>query len=106
MPRITYISHAGTPTTVEAAAGMTVMRAAVMNNVAGIDADCGGCCACGTCHVIVDPAWADRLPPPDPAEADMLESVTAPQSTSRLSCQITITDALDGLVVTTPEIQG
>ncbi len=106
MPSITYISHAGVATTVDAAAGMSVMRAAVMNGVDGIDAECGGACACATCHVIVDPAWVDKLPAPAAMEADTLEMVADPEPGSRLSCQVTITDALDGLVVRTPKSQG
>jgi 2Fe-2S ferredoxin len=105
MPSINYLSHTGTLTRVEAPVGMTVMRAAVTNDVPGIDADCGGACACATCHVIVDPDWADRLPPPETMEEDMLDVVTKLYPTSRLSCQITITAALDGLVVRTPESQ-
>lgn len=106
MPKITYHAHDGAVNTVDAAVGMTVMRAAVMNDVPGIDADCGGSCACGTCHVIVDQAWAARLPPPDAAEADMLDTVTDRQPTSRLSCQLQVTAELDGLVVATPASQG
>jgi 2Fe-2S ferredoxin len=106
MPKITYISHAGTPTTLDVASGMSVMRAAVMNAVPGIDAECGGSCACATCHVIVDPAWTDRLPAPSTMELDTLDLVSDPQPNSRLSCQLTLTDALDGLVVHTPLRQG
>ena len=106
MPKITYLSHTGSTTSVEAAIGMTVMRAAVMNGVPGIDADCGGSCACGTCHVIVDPAWAGRLPPPSASELDTLDLVSDPQPNSRLSCQIEVTAAVDGLVVATPAAQG
>jgi 2Fe-2S ferredoxin len=106
MPTVTFISHGGTETIVTASAGLSVMRAAVLNGVPGIDADCGGCCACATCQVIVDPAWSARLPPAAADEADMLESVSSLQPTSRLSCQITLTDALDGLIVTTPASQG
>ncbi len=106
MPHITYIAHDGASTTVDATAGMSVMRAAVMNAVAGIDAECGGACACATCHVVIDPAWAARLPAPAQMETDTLEMVTDPQPNSRLSCQLTMTDALDGLVVHTPARQG
>ena len=106
MPQITYISSAGSSITVNAAVGMSVMRAAVNNGVPGIDAECGGSCACGTCHVIVDAAWADKLPPPADMELDTLDLVTDPGPHSRLSCQLTVTEALDGLVVRTPERQG
>ncbi len=106
MPRITYVSHDGQSRSVDAAIGMTVMRAAVTNGVPGIDADCGGSCACGTCHVFVDPAWADRLPAPTSAENDMLDLVSDLETTSRLSCQIDVTAELDGLIVKTPARQG
>ena len=106
MPKITYLSHTGSTTSIEAAIGMTVMRAAVMNGVPGIDADCGGSCACATCHVIVDPAWAGRLPAPSANELDTLDHVSDPQPNSRLSCQLEVTAAVDGLVVTTPASQG
>jgi 2Fe-2S ferredoxin len=105
MPKITYISTSGDATTVEASVGMTVMRAAVANAVPGIDADCGGSCACATCHVYVDPTWQDKLTAPDGTEADMLEFVLERQPNSRLSCQIQVTPALDGLVVRTPVSQ-
>ena len=106
MPRITYVSHGGQSLSVDAAIGMTVMRAAVTNGIPGIDADCGGACACGTCHVFVDPAWADRLPAPTSAENDMLDLVNDQEPTSRLSCQIDVTAELDGLIVRTPARQG
>ncbi len=106
MPKITYITHAGTENSVDVAVGMSVMRGAVANGLPGIDADCGGSCACGTCHVYVDAAWANKLPAPGQAELDMLEFVSARQDNSRLSCQIDVTAALDGLMVTTPETQG
>jgi len=106
MPNVTFIAHSGRETIVTAPAGVTVMRAAVNNGVPGIDADCGGCCACATCHVIVESAWCARLPPAAADEADMLDSVSSRQPGSRLSCQITLTDDLDGLMVTTPATQG
>jgi 2Fe-2S ferredoxin len=105
MPKITYITHDGAQTTVDTSVGMSVMRAAIANAVDGIDADCGGACACATCHVYVDPAWFDRLPAPQSAEADMLDFVMDRQPNSRLSCQIEVTDAMDGLIVTTPASQ-
>jgi 2Fe-2S ferredoxin len=106
MPKVTFITPAGRATTIDAAAGMTVMRAAVMNAVPGIDAECGGCCACATCHVIVDPEWAGRLPAIDDMEKDTLDLIGEPTPTSRLSCQLTLTPALDGLIVRTPARQG
>ena len=82
------------------------METAIKNNVKGIDAECGGCLSCATCHVYVDPAWFDKLPEPDEDEADMLGFVAAErQPTSRLSCQIIVSDALDGLVVRIPPTQ-
>jgi 2Fe-2S ferredoxin len=105
MPKITYISNAGEQRTVDTSVGMTVMRTAIANAVPGIDADCGGSCACATCHVYVDPAWFDKLKPAESAEADMLDFVIDREPTSRLSCQIEITDALDGLIVRTPASQ-
>jgi ferredoxin, 2Fe-2S len=105
MPKITYISTAGDEQTIDVSVGMTVMRAAIANNIPGIDADCGGSCACATCHVYVDPAWADRVKPPEPTEADMLDFVLDRQPTSRLSCQLEVTADLDGLIVRTPASQ-
>ena len=106
MPKITYMSQDGRSVSVEAAVGMSVMRAAVINDVAGIDADCGGACACATCHVIVDADWAGRLPAPAQMELDTMEMVSEAQPGSRLSCQVIMTAALDGLVVRTPARQG
>jgi ferredoxin, 2Fe-2S len=105
MPKITYISNSGDETTIDVSVGMSVMRAAIANSIPGIDADCGGSCACATCHVYVDPAWADKVKPPESAEADMLDFVLDRQPTSRLSCQIEVTLELDGLVVRTPASQ-
>ena len=91
---------------VEVSTGMTVMEGARDNNVPGIEADCGGACACSTCHVYVDPAWLDRLPPRDPMEQDMLDFAWQPDpARSRLTCQIKVTPDLDGLVVQMPERQ-
>lgn len=90
---------------VEIPAGHSLMEGAVNNDIAGILADCGGACSCATCHVLVDPAWVDVLPPREAMEEDMLEFAVEPGPTSRLSCQITITDALDGLIVTLPASQ-
>jgi 2Fe-2S ferredoxin len=99
MPKVTYIQPDGQTRVVEAAAGTTVMEAAIDNDVAGIVAECGGACSCATCHVYVDPAWADKLPPPDAQEDGMLGCVLDRHATSRLSCQIVLRPALDGLVV-------
>jgi ferredoxin, 2Fe-2S len=107
MPRITYIEHDGTAHVVDVPIGKSVMQGAVENNVPGIDADCGGECACATCHVYVDAAWlsAVGLPPPASQEASMLSFAAVTQPDSRLSCQIPVTASLDGLVVRMPEGQ-
>ena len=106
MAKITYIEHNGTEHLIEVANGLTVMEGARDNNVPGIEADCGGACACSTCHVYVDAAWADKLPTKDDMESDMLDFAWQPDTIrSRLTCQIKVTDALDGLVVNLPEKQ-
>jgi 2Fe-2S ferredoxin len=107
MPKVTYIEHDGNPHEVEVPVGLSVMRGAVDNNVPGIDADCGGECACATCHVYVDPAWLDLtgLPEPGSQEASMLSFAAVAEPNSRLSCQIPMRDELDGLVVRMPEGQ-
>lgn len=105
MPKITYISQSGEEHSVETSVGMTVMRTAIANGIPGIDADCGGSCACATCHVYVDDAWMGKLKAPESAESDMLDFVLDRQPNSRLSCQINITAELDGLVVRTPASQ-
>jgi 2Fe-2S ferredoxin len=106
MPKITYIDHGGTARTVEAAVGSTVMENAIKNNVPGIVAECGGACSCATCHVHVDEAWKEKVGPPSAMEEDMLDFAFDVAPNSRLSCQIKVTDALDGLMVRTPERQG
>ncbi|HWS73528.1 MAG TPA: 2Fe-2S iron-sulfur cluster-binding protein [Quisquiliibacterium sp.] len=105
MPRITFIEHDGTAHQVEATSGNSLMRAAVDNGVPGIDADCGGQCACATCHVYVEPEWLGRTGDRSTMEQSMLGFAAVTQDNSRLSCQITVTDALDGLVVRMPEGQ-
>lgn len=105
MPRITYIEHSGAEHVVDVPAGLTVMRGAVDNNIPGIDADCGGECACATCHVFVDEAWLAKTGAPSEQEASMLSFAATKQDNSRLSCQIEVTEALDGLVVRMPEAQ-
>ncbi len=105
MPKITYIEHNGTEHVVDVAEGMTVMEGAVKNMIPGIEADCGGACACSTCHVYVDPAWADKLPQKEAMEEDMLDFAYEPQDNSRLTCQIKVTGEVDGLVVRMPEKQ-
>lgn len=102
MPRITFKSYSGQERTIDAEVGLSVMDAAVKHAVSGIDADCGGACACATCHVYVAPAWLDRVGPKGPTEAEMLDFAQGAQDNSRLACQIKITPDLDGLEVTTP----
>ncbi|HMM13752.1 MAG TPA: 2Fe-2S iron-sulfur cluster-binding protein [Parvibaculum sp.] len=105
MAKITFKESNGTERTVEAENGMTVMEAAIKNMIPGIDADCGGACACATCHVYVDEAWSGKVGKPESMEEDMLDFAFDVRENSRLSCQIKITDELDGLVVTTPDKQ-
>jgi Ferredoxin len=106
MPKITYIEHNGKSHTLEVANGLTVMEGAVQNNIPGIDADCGGSCACATCHVYVDEKWFNKLPNKENAEEDMLDMAFELKPLSRLSCQLTVSDELDGLVVKMPSKQG
>jgi len=106
MTKITYIGFDGTRYEVDAQNGSTVMENAIRNSVPGIEAECGGACACATCHVYVDEAWTDRVGPPEAMEEDMLDFAWEPQTNSRLSCQIVVRDELDGLVVRVPERQG
>ena len=102
MAKITYIEHNGKSHTIEVANGLSVMEGAVQNDISGIDADCGGSMACATCHVYVKEDWFNKLSPPEDGEKDMLDLAYEPKTNSRLSCQITVTDKLDGLIVTTP----
>lgn len=106
MTKLTIVTFDGTPHHLDVAAGSTVMENAVRNSIPGIDAECGGACACATCHVYVDDAWSERVGPPEPMEEDMLDFAADVRPTSRLSCQIKMTDAFDGLVVHVPERQG
>ncbi len=105
MPRITYIEFNETPHVIEVRPGLSVMEGAVLNNVPGIDADCGGACSCATCHVYVDASWVGKLGPKSDVEASMLEFVAHPKDNSRLSCQLQVSNALDGLVVRMPKSQ-
>ena len=106
MPKITYIEHNGKSHEIEVANGLSVMEGAVQNNIPGIDADCGGSCACATCHVYVDEKWFNKLPAKDSAEEDMLDTAYELKKFSRLSCQLTVSEELDGLVVKMPSKQG
>ena len=105
MARITFIQNDRTERVVEAEPGMTVMEAAVKNSIPGIAAECGGACACATCHVYVEEAWRDAVGPASPMEEDMLDFAFEVKDSSRLSCQIKVKPELDGLVVRVPEKQ-
>ncbi len=106
MPKISYITHDDTSFEVDAAAGTTVMENAIKNSVPGIEAECGGACACATCHVYVDDAWIEKTGPAEAMEEDMLDFAYDLQPNSRLSCQIKVSDDLDGLIVRVPEKQA
>jgi 2Fe-2S ferredoxin len=106
MPKITYIEHDGTVHTVEAELDSTVMETALRNNVTSIVAECGGSCTCATCMVYVDDAWSAIVGPPSAEEEEQLDSAFEVKPTSRLSCQIKVTEKLDGLIVRTPAYQG
>ena len=105
MAKITFVQHDGKSQTVTAEAGMTVMEAAKKNLIDGIEAECGGACACATCHVYVEAAWRDKVGKPADMEEDMLDFAFDVREESRLACQIKVTDALDGLVVKVPAKQ-
>ena len=106
MPKITYNDHQGNSKTIEVENGLTVMEGAVQNNIPGIDADCGGSMACATCHVYVEEKWLDKITKAEDGEIDMIDMAFEPKKNSRLSCQITLNNELDGLIVTTPEKQS
>jgi len=106
MAKITYIEHSGKSHVVEVPNELSVMEGAVQNNVPGIDADCGGSCACATCHVYVDEKWFNKLQNIEDAEQDMLDMAFEPNKFSRLGCQITVTNDLDDMVVKMPSKQG
>ena len=105
MPKITYIDSSGNQKTIEVDKGLSVMEGAVQNNIPGIDADCGGGMACATCHVYVKEDWFNKLPKAEDGEQDMIDMAFEPKKNSRLSCQLIVSDQLDGLVVTTPSKQ-
>ena len=105
MPKITYIDSSGNQKTIEVDKGLSVMEGAVQNNIPGIDADCGGGMACATCHVYVKEEWFNKLPKTEDAEQDMIDMAFEPKKNSRLSCQLIVSDELDGIVVTTPSKQ-
>ena len=105
MAKITYITYAGEEHVVDVPPGDTLMRGAKDNNIPGIDADCGGACVCGTCHVYIDPSWWERLSTRTEIETATIEFSSDVQENSRLACQIKISEELDGLVVRMPEVQ-
>ena len=105
MPKITYIEYNGKEHIVDVPIGLSVMEGAVQNDIPGIDADCGGSMACATCHVYVKEEWFNKLPPKEDGEEDMLDMAFEPKKNSRLSCQLIVTDQLEGLVVNLPEKQ-
>ena len=105
MAKINYIDHSGNKIEINVENGLTVMEGAVQNNVPGIDADCGGSMACATCHVYVEDSWLNKLPEPEDAEKDMIDMAYEPKKNSRLSCQLIVSEQLDGLVVDLPEKQ-
>ncbi len=106
MVQINFVDHKGETRTVDADVGSTVMEAAIRNAIPGIEAECGGACACATCHVYVDEAWREKVGDPTPMEEDMLDFGYDVRPNSRLSCQIKIVEELDGLTVATPERQA
>ena len=106
MPKITYQDNKGKSKTIEVENGLTVMEGAIQNDIPGIDADCGGSMACATCHVYVEEKWLSKLPQAEEAEVDMIDMAYEPKKNSRLSCQLIVTDELDGLKGTTPSQQS
>ena len=106
MAKITYIEHNGTNHTVDVQNGLTVMEGAVQNNIPGIDGDCGGGMSCATCHVYVKDEWFNKIPKKEDGEEDMLDMAFEPKTNSRLSCQIVVSDEIDGLEVSIPSKQA
>jgi len=106
MPKITYIEHNGKTHNIEVPNELSVMEGALQNNIPGIEADCGGACACATCHIYVDEKWFNKLPNKSESEQDMLDMAIEPNKFSRLGCQITVNDDLDGMVVKMPSKQS
>ena len=106
MPKITYNTHDDKTYTIDVQNGLTVMEGAVQNDIPGIDADCGGGMSCATCHVYVNEEWIDKLSAKDDGEEDMLDMAFEPKKNSRLSCQLIVSDILEGLIVNIPSKQG
>lgn len=105
MPKVNYVDAEGAARAIDVPVGMSIADGAILGGVPGIEADCGGCCACATCHVYVDDAWLGRIPQIEELEEHMLDHAIDRRANSRLSCQLRLTDALDGIVVHTPERQ-
>ena len=106
MPKIIYKDNQGNSKIIEVENGLSVMEGAIQNDIPGIDADCGGAMACATCHVYVEENWFNKLPKTEDAEVDMIDMAYEPKKNSRLSCQIIVSDELDGLEITTPDKQS
>ena len=106
MPKIIYNDNQGDSKTIEVENGLSVMEGAIQNDIPGIDADCGGSMACATCHVYVEEKWLNKLPKAEDAEVDMIDMAFEPKKNSRLSCQLIVSDELNGLTVTTPSKQS
>ena len=106
MTKITYKDNQGNSKTIEVDNGLTVMEGAIQNDIPGIDADCGGSMACATCHVYIEEKWFNKLPKAEEAEVDMIDMAYEPKKNSRLSCQLIVSDELEGLTVTTPAQQS
>ena len=106
MPKITYQDNKGNSKIIDVENGLTVMEGAIQNDIPGIDADCGGSMACATCHVYVEEKWLDKLPKPEEAEVDMVDMAFEPKKNSRLSCQLIVSDEMNGLVVNIPSKQA
>tara|TARA_B100002051_G_scaffold224132_1_gene219070 strand:+ start:64 stop:384 length:321 start_codon:yes stop_codon:yes gene_type:complete len=105
MPKITYIESSGNKKTIDVKNGLSIMEGAIQNNIPEIDADCGGGMACATCHVYVKEEWFNKLPKAEDGEQDMIDMAFEPKKNSRLSCQLIVSDELDGIIVTTPSKQ-
>tara|TARA_B100000214_G_scaffold159330_1_gene114385 strand:+ start:249 stop:569 length:321 start_codon:yes stop_codon:yes gene_type:complete len=105
VPKITYIDNEGNSKTIDVENGLSVMEGAIQNNIPGIDADCGGSMACATCHVYVEEKWLNKIQKAEEAEEDMIDMAFEPKKNSRLSCQLIVSEELDGLIVTTPSKQ-
>ena len=106
MSKITYKDNQGNSKTIDIENGLTVMEGAIQNDISGIDADCGGAMACATCHVYVEEKWLNKIPKAEEAEVDMIDMAFEPKKNSRLSCQLIVSEELDGLTVTTPKKQS